>query len=268
MGSFFVEPLFALRFGREPLQEIVGLIADAGQQIELHLHPEWIDELPNPPVRDAAKKRPYLATFTPEDQQTLISVGRAVLEESGVDGITAFRAGSFGMNRSTLGALAANGIFVDSSYNQCQTPVLWGEYRHNALHQPTIVDGIVEYPVTVFRDYPGHLRPLHLSACSFMELRRVLTEAIRRELHSVVIVSHGTELMNQEKTGPDYVVYRRFVRLCRFLQKHSDDIVVRSFRGLDADTIDVSEKQPPLLSSSPAWAILRMGEQLWRTRYG
>lgn len=43
-GVFFVEPLFASRFGIQPLQEIVGLLNDAGQEIQLHMHTEWVDE--------------------------------------------------------------------------------------------------------------------------------------------------------------------------------------------------------------------------------
>src|SRR5436189_226672 len=43
-GVFFVEPLFAARFGVQYLTEIVQLIQDAGQEVQLHLHPEWTDE--------------------------------------------------------------------------------------------------------------------------------------------------------------------------------------------------------------------------------
>ena len=40
-GVFFVEPLFATRFGLAPLQEMVDLIQTAGHEIQLHLPPEW-----------------------------------------------------------------------------------------------------------------------------------------------------------------------------------------------------------------------------------
>jgi hypothetical protein len=43
-GVFFVEPLFASRFGTEHLEIIVRLIREAGHEIQLHLHPEWTDE--------------------------------------------------------------------------------------------------------------------------------------------------------------------------------------------------------------------------------
>ena len=43
-GVFFVEPLFATRFGEQPLAEIVGLIQERGHEVQLHLHTEWVDE--------------------------------------------------------------------------------------------------------------------------------------------------------------------------------------------------------------------------------
>ena len=41
---FFVEPLFATRFGLARPQEMVGLIQDAGHEVQLHLHTGWVDE--------------------------------------------------------------------------------------------------------------------------------------------------------------------------------------------------------------------------------
>ena len=47
-GVFFVEPLFSTRFGSQPLEEIIGLIREGGQEIQLHLHPEWVNESVEP----------------------------------------------------------------------------------------------------------------------------------------------------------------------------------------------------------------------------
>ena len=43
-GVFCVEPLFATRLGLARLQKMVGLIQDAGHEVQLHLHTEWVDE--------------------------------------------------------------------------------------------------------------------------------------------------------------------------------------------------------------------------------
>lgn len=55
-ATFFVEPLFASRFGLGPLTEIVNLIRDAGQDVQLHVHPEWTDEARPPILATASHK--------------------------------------------------------------------------------------------------------------------------------------------------------------------------------------------------------------------
>ena len=55
-GVFFVEPLFAARFGLDPLRELVGLTQDAGQEVQLHLHTEWVDVARQPLLPDVTEK--------------------------------------------------------------------------------------------------------------------------------------------------------------------------------------------------------------------
>ncbi len=59
-GGFFVEPLFAARFGIEHLEVIVRLIREAGHEIQLHLHPEWTDEALEPIIENCNTKRQHL----------------------------------------------------------------------------------------------------------------------------------------------------------------------------------------------------------------
>ena len=101
---FFVEPLFSLRFGLAPLQEIVHLLHENGQEVQLHLHPEWADELAVPLV-PKRKKTAHLHAFGLDDQRTLIAAAASRLEEAGAERPSAFRAGNFSMNGDTLTAL-------------------------------------------------------------------------------------------------------------------------------------------------------------------
>ncbi|MFY7913428.1 MAG: hypothetical protein ACOVPA_02020, partial [Rubrivivax sp.] len=116
-ACFFVEPLFSLRFGAQWLKKIVDLIQGAGQEVQLHLHPEWVDEITPPPVSTDGGKRPLLKQYPLADQITLIGLGKRLLEEAGVAQVSAFRAGSFGFNANTLRAVACNGMSIDASYN-------------------------------------------------------------------------------------------------------------------------------------------------------
>src|SRR5499426_1893648 len=72
-GVFFVEPLFAARFGVDPLSEIVGLIHGAGQEVQLHLHTEWVDEARVPPLLPpVSAKKQFLWMFSRAEQAALI----------------------------------------------------------------------------------------------------------------------------------------------------------------------------------------------------
>lgn len=101
-GVFFVEPLFSARFGRAPLQEMVGLIAEARQEIQLHLHTEWIDEAASPDLPTVTEKRQYMKHFSADEQARIMETGRRYLQEAGVAAINAHRAGGFGGNADTL----------------------------------------------------------------------------------------------------------------------------------------------------------------------
>src|SRR6266542_1373328 len=47
---FFVEALFAEVSGREPLRDIVQMVQDGGQEVQLHLHTEWLPRMPTPVI--------------------------------------------------------------------------------------------------------------------------------------------------------------------------------------------------------------------------
>jgi len=40
-GVFFVDPMPALAFGLDPIRHVVDAILDAGQEVQLQLHPVW-----------------------------------------------------------------------------------------------------------------------------------------------------------------------------------------------------------------------------------
>ena len=114
---FFVEALFADAVGIEYLQEIVDLITDAGQEVQLHLHTEWLREIENANLPSPNGRN--IQDFSENDQSLLIRRGLENLRQCGVERICGFRAGNYGANLDTLRALAANGIEYDSSYNPC-----------------------------------------------------------------------------------------------------------------------------------------------------
>jgi peptidoglycan/xylan/chitin deacetylase (PgdA/CDA1 family) len=263
-GVFFVEPLFSTRFGPEPLTEVIGLILEHQQEIQLHLHTEWVDESRQPLLENSSDKRQYLFNFSPEEQKTLIKTGAQLIQQFTQESVTAFRAGSYGFNKDTLQALAANKIAFDSSYDASKFGLKSGVLTGTTVIEPVQCEGVFEYPVTVYLDGIRGMRHTQLTACSYLELESLLWAALESGRKAFVIVSHSFELLNQAKTRPDFIVIKRFHRLCELLQKNQDCFCVRGFKGLQG--ISVS-KQPQLLTM-PTWKTgLRMLQQAARRIY-
>ncbi len=260
-GVFFVEPLFTGRFGSAPLAEIVGLLNERNQEIQLHLHTEWVDEWKEPLLPDCTSKRQYVRHFTQQEQQTLIAAGQRLIERAGSTAPCAFRAGGFGFDVRTLSALRQVGIRFDSSYNARIFGPDSGLLPGEIVVEPVEHDEVIEYPVTVFADGSGTLRPAQLTACSFAEIEGLLWQALESGRCALVILSHNFELLNWRKDGADRFVLERFRKLISFLDRHRDCFAVRGFRDLQPRTASV---QPAPLKS-PLWKTgVRTVEQLLR----
>ena len=263
-GVFFVEPLFATRFGTAPLEEIIGLIRSASQEVQLHLHTEWADEAHPPLIEGMTHKRQHLRYFSCDEQTSLIATGKRLIEAAGSGEVCAFRAGSFGFNRDTLHALRENDIAFDSSYNASMFGLDSGVMPGTTLVDVTREEGVYLYPMTVYRDGTSTLRHAQLSACSFMEMEGLLWQALEQGRKSFVILSHNFELLNTAKTRPDALMVSRFRKLCTFLARNSDVFRVRGFHGLQPQ---LSPSQPQPLTS-PVWKTgIRMLQQFYRRRY-
>jgi len=262
-GVFFVEPLFSTRFGRQPLQEIVGLLREGKQEIQLHLHPEWVDESIEPLLENINGKRQHLRYYTRTEQEILVAAGKRLIVAAGGGECAAFRAGSFGFNRDTLAALAANGIRFDSSYNATIFGLDSGVGPGQVLVDAFECDGIYEYPMTVYDDGTA-LRHAQLTACSHREMEGLLWQALESGRRSFMILSHNFELLNTTRDRPDDVVVSRFRQLCAFLDRNRDSFNVRGFEGLIPD---MATLQPAPLKS-PVWkTAMRMMEQAGRRRF-
>ncbi|MEF8721943.1 polysaccharide deacetylase [Candidatus Accumulibacter phosphatis] len=261
MGVFFVEPLFAGRFGVEHLAIIVEMIRAGKHDIQLHLHPEWTDEIRPLLFPGASAKRQHLSYYTLEEQSTLLDYGRRLLASAGCDKITAFRAGSFACNANTYRALRQSGIAVDSSLNAAHPDS--GIDLRNTLdfNQPQKFEGVSILPMTVFRDGFGKPRPAQIGACSFAEMRGALETAARNGSQHFVILSHNFEMLRPGRCDPDRIVVRRFEALCAFLASQRDRFEVSTLSP--APSID-RETRGHIASTSLSATLQRHGEQLAR----
>lgn len=262
-GVFFVEPLFATRFGTKHLEVIVKLIRDAGQEIQLHLHPEWTNEAIEPIIENCATKRQHLTYYTQDEQTALIACGRSMLEAAGSGPICAFRSGSFAANRDTFAALQRNAILLDTSLNRCfavSGPDLRDTYAFGTAFR---VQDVSTYPVTVLKDGFGKDRPAQIGACGLRELREALTSAQQSGTRDFVMVSHNFELLKGGSSNPDWIVVKRFEGLCAFLARHPDRFQVRGFAP---DMVLAPTPQPNTPAPRASWpaTAMRYAEQIRR----
>jgi hypothetical protein len=267
-ATFFVDPLFSFALGAEPLRAVVEMVQGSGQEIGLHLHPEWLTDprcegLP-------AFGGPLLHRYAEQDQSRLVEAGLERLREQGARAVKAFRAGNWGAALATLRAVERNGIRFDSSLNASfasSFPDLDNAVRL-ACTQPTRFEGVWEFPVTAFIDRPPHgRRPLHVCATSFDEFRAVLEHASARNWFSVVIVLHSFEfvrvgrLSGGRTAAPQRLLADRFERLCGYLADNKGQHQTCHFRDLDEAAL--SHATPAAMpASSRTRTAMRQIEQL------
>ncbi|WP_010544360.1 polysaccharide deacetylase [Sphingomonas elodea] len=256
-ACFFVDPMPALVHGLAPIAAMVRAIRAAGQEVQLHLHPNWTGACAQD--RSRMPGRFELIDYSPEEQARLIARARALLIEAGAAPPIAFRAGSYAANDATLTALAAQGFVYDSSHDGSEHP--WPSAIGLPPRQiaPVRHRGVTEVPVTVI-DAGRRLRHFQICALSAREMRAALDHAVRADHIAVTIVSHGFELANRAGTRPNAVHVRRFESLCRLLAARRDVLPTAHFA--DRPPLPLDRDDAPLVSTYLRTG-LRQAEQLW-----
>jgi hypothetical protein len=265
---FFVEALFADVAGPEPLARMVRVIREGGHDVQLHLHTEWLENMSPETSPLPGRTGANMHDFSEEEQLRLLARGVENLKRCGAEKVNAFRAGNYGANWDTLRAMARAGLLFDSSYNECYLDGTCAMRGSQLLRQPLYTCGVHEFPVSIYRDYPGHFRHAQICACSSQEMEHALQTAWKQGWTSFVIVSHSFELIRRarqsgERSAVDPVVTARFERLCRFLAARRDRFRTATFAELSPDDVitgSPSDVLPGRLWNTP----VRVGEQIYR----
>ncbi len=256
-ATFFVDPMPARIYGIEPIERVVGAIQGAGQEVQLHLHPNWTKAC----TRDRSRSDRFeLNQYPAAEQRALLEQAIAVLMAAGAPRPIAFRAGSYAADDDKLIALKQLGIRYDSSHNGSDAP--WPSQIGLAAQQiaPVARHGVIEVPVTVIEEAPGVLRHFQICALSVAEMRAALDHAIVNDHVAVTIVSHGFELANRAGTHPNAVHVRRFDMLCHALAARRGQLATTHYR--DLTELPLGRPDRPLEASR--WRTQwRRAEQLW-----
>jgi hypothetical protein len=251
---FFVDPMPAVWFGIDPIKRMIAPILEAGQSVELHLHPQWAS------LQDGKPTAPFeLIDYDEDQQRALLEQGAALLVEAGAPLPIAFRAGSYSANDATLRAAAALGLRYDSSHNGMEHPWPSAISLPVTAIAPIVHQGIVEIPVTVIADRSG---PRHVQICavSLGEMRAALLHAVRESHPVVTIVGHSFELATRSGRSVNRVHRRRFDALCAFLAENRGDMPTRTFADLHG--INLGAAASPLPNSRLRTLARQVG-QLW-----
>jgi hypothetical protein len=258
----FLEALSAGVLGLDSLEEVVSLVQDRGHEVGLHIHTEWLPFYQRPLLGDRYGR--HMSDFTEDDQVRLIAQGLENLSRAGARSIVSLRVGNAGANIATLRAARRSGIAIDSSYF---APHLKGVCRLPSdpeLSHPVRLEGIIEVPITWFRDGLDRIRPAQLCACSIGEFEHILTEAWSRGWRVVTLLLHSFELVRRRSPEQPQKLMRlhdhRLLALCRLLEINSDKFVSATFGELDPDMI-VRDVAPGCLRSSLGRTIRRYCEQ-------
>ncbi len=257
-ATFFVDPMPCLIYGTDWMKRCVGAILDGGQEVQLHLHPNWAGAK----IGDggAAHALFELTEYSYDEQVELLAGASDMLTAAGVPEPVAFRAGSYGASDDTLAALAELGFLYESSHNGAEHP--WPSAISLPVRQiaPILHRGIVEVPVTVIEDQRGHLRHFQICALSAAEMRDALDHAARAGHAAVTIVGHSFELANRAGTRPNAVHVRRFETLCSMLAARRGVLMTTHFA--ERPDLPLTREDKPL-GPSTLRTTWRKAEQLW-----
>ena len=262
-ANYFTEALAADRLGHVMLSDVVSMIQPARHDVQLHIHTEWLGDVNQPSL--PGRFMQHVRHFSEDEQTSIIARGIENLVAAGAPRPNAMRAGNYGASLATLRAARRCSLSFDTSHNTCYLDSSCDMPLDSPALQPLQIEGIWEFPVSYFQDYPGHYRHAQLCACSFQELAQALTDASRAGWYAFVIVLHSFELVKIDKARsgslvPDKFNVRRFLQLCQFLSENRKKFRTRLFSELSEETIPVANVTRHL-SSRPQHTALRFAQQ-------
>ncbi len=193
-------------------------ILDAGQEVQLHLHPHWTGAKHGD--GGASFGRFEMVDYSLEraarpDRRRHRAAGRG--RRPGSDRLPRRAATAPMTIRCARSPRSASPMTAATMAPNIPGPAPSG---CRATHiAPVEREGLIEVPVTLIEDRPGALRNFQICALSAGEQRAALEHAAMEDHAAVTIVSHGFELANRSGTRANAVHVRRFEALCSLLRR-------------------------------------------------
>jgi hypothetical protein len=265
-ANFFVDPMPALVWGTDAIADIVRPIVSYGQDVQLHMHCEWLEFAgSNNPLGQRTGRN--IKDFDLEEQRILLTYAMETLMAAGAPRPVAFRAGNYGANDDTLRALADLGIAYETSYcpgvAQSECDISPPERKEALFNR----HGTTEVPIGAISIGGDRLRHAQITALSAGEMVAAIRHARDHDIAQFTLVSHSFELLSRDRTRANHIVKRRFDHLCRALSK-IDGAQAAAYS--DAPPVFAAPmRAATVLPHNPLRTLWRQGEQFIANRlYG
>ena len=265
-ATFFVEALQTAYFGDEPMGAIARRIAEAGQDVQLHLHPCWLYYEATSGQEQKATLDDSCAHRSDAELDHFFEVGISAFSRWGLTRPVAVRSGNFEVDANFYRAAARSGINSSSSIALAvRRPS--DETLVPAGNSCTI-EQVLEFPVFSYSHPFGlykRLRPLAITACSSTEILSALWQAHEYGISPVVILTHPQEYIKHKGSRyttlrPNRVNQTRLKTLLRFLRQHDDEFVAVPLYAIEQSRLPAVSSHYSEISVSARHAIGRMAE--------
>lgn len=264
---FFVDPMPALVWGVAAVEDIIGPIIAAGQDVQLHCHTEWLDLAGSGNPLPSKRTGKNIADFPFEDQCRILEYARDTLIAAGAPAPVAFRAGNYGADDNTLRALAMLGFAYDASHCPALTDGACRISLGSEARDPIRHEGVIEVPAGTIGTIGGGQRHAQITAFTLAEMLAAVRHAQGSGQQSYTLVSHSFELINRRKLAVNRIVRRRFGGLIKALAAMPGVATGTYADNPPAVPLDAQPSQP--LPASAMRTGQRLAEQLVsNTMYG
>ncbi len=262
-ASFFIECANYFYFGDEPMQSIVRRIQAAGKDVQLHVHPCWMNfnndpEIGNFSRNDSCAGREY------DELKRIFELCIEVFVRWSGKRPEALRSGSLVADMNLYRVMHDLNIPLASN-------VALGVFRPK---EPELqiysgirtVQGVSELPVFSYQDMNilgrKNIKSLQITSCSWPEMKYILWQARKKGIRNVVILTHPFEYIKQTDFLSNNFIrnrinQKRLDKLCQFISEHDQDFVSTDFGQISKKIITGNDTDDPLLAIPTYYAIGR-----------
>lgn len=237
-ATFFVETLHTSYFRNGEMGAYAARLAEAGQDVQLHLHPTWLN-FRNGVGAGIDRISDHCYDLAHDELVEVISDGCDAIEKWTGRRPTSMRTGNFSTDRGVFAAARECGLKTASNLNLSAHVPSEKELRIDS--GIALIEGVWELPVTNFTDIGpvgrGRPRPMQITSLSYAEQVRMLNRIRSRGGSVAVIITHPfefTKCRDPQYRGlrPNRMVQRRFERLCTYLDRNRDRFEVVTMGAL------------------------------------